>query len=54
MIIRSYSFCSKGTPFYLQCSKRGILDLLSTEFFGSFFTRRKYLSNLYEGKIFHG
>ena len=41
MIIRSYSFCNKGTPFYLQCSKRGILDLLSTEFFGSLFYEKE-------------
>ena len=22
-MVIGYSFCSKGTPFYLQCSKRG-------------------------------
>ena len=33
-IIRSYSFCSKGTPFYLQYSEIGKLDLLISELFG--------------------
>ena len=28
IVIRSYSFCSKGTPFYLKSSENGILDLL--------------------------
>ena len=33
--IRSFSFWSQGTSIYFQCSKKGILNLLSSEFFGS-------------------
>ena len=33
--IRSFSFWSQGTPIYFQYSKKGILNLLSSEFFGS-------------------
>ena len=33
-IIRSYSFCMKGIPFYLQYSEKGKLDLLISELFG--------------------
>ena len=35
IIIRSYSFCSKGITFYLQSSEKGKLDLLISELFGS-------------------
>lgn len=35
IFIRSFSFRSQGNPIYFQYSKKGILDLLSSEFFGS-------------------
>ena len=54
MIIRSYSFCSKGTPFIYNVAKEEFLTSSVQNSLVPFFTRRKYLSNLYEGKIFHG
>lgn len=33
--IRSFSFWSQGTPIYFQYSKKGILNLFSSEFFVS-------------------
>ena len=51
IIIRSYSFFSKGSPFHLQSSEKGILDLIS-ELFGSLvYEQEIYIKRIREGNL---
>ena len=52
IIIRSYSFFSKGSPFHLQTSEKGILDLLVSELFGSLvYEQEIYIKRIREGNL---
>ena len=51
IIIRSYSFFSKGSPFHLQSSEKGILDLIS-ELFGSLvYEQEIYIKRIRGGNL---
>ena len=52
IIIRSYSFFSKGSPFHLQSSEKGILDLLFSELFGSLvYEQEIYIKRIRGGNL---
>ena len=52
IIIRSYSFCGKGTSFYLQSSENGIFDLLISELFGSLvYEQEIYIKRIWRGNL---
>ena len=53
IIIRSYSFFSKGIPFHYNLAKKEYLTSFQNSLV-PLFTSRKYISNVYEGEIFHG
>ena len=51
IIIRSYSFFSKGSPFHLQSNEKGILDLIS-ELFGSLvYEQEIYIKRIRGGNL---
>ena len=46
IIIRSYSFFSKGSPFHLQSSEKGILDLISELFSSLVYEQEIYIKRI--------
>ena len=46
IIIRSYSFFSKGSPFHLQSSEKGILDLISELFSSHVYEQEIYIKRI--------
>ena len=51
IIIRSYSFFSKGSPFHLQSSEKGILDLISELFSSLVYEQEIYIKRIRGGNL---
>ena len=51
IIIRSYSFFNKGSPFHLQSSEKGILDLISELFSSLVYEQEIYIKRIRGGNL---
>ena len=51
IIIRSYSFFSKGSPFHLQSNEKGILELISELFSSLVYEQEIYIKRIRGGNL---